>query len=77
MSSAVIYADFNNMDSDGNLRLNTVGTIADLKKYSIELKEGLRLRVADGDLMAEIIARAPAEEGVWRGQIVAGPFELH
>lgn len=76
MKTNLIFADFNNRDEEGYLRLNTVGTIADLKKFSIALEDGLRLRVSDGDLMATIVVRRPASDGIWRGQILEGPFEV-
>lgn len=76
MSTSLIFADFNNRDQDGYLRLNTTGTFEDLDRLSIILEDGLRLRVSDGDLTADIVVRRPAYEGVWRGQILAGPFEL-
>ena len=76
MKTNLIFADFNNRDEEGYLRLNTVGTIADLKKFSIALEDGLRLRVSDGDLMATIVVRRPASDGIWRGQISEGPFDV-
>jgi hypothetical protein len=69
----MIFADFNNRDVDGFLRLNTVGTINDLELKSIALHDGLRLSVSDGDLVAETIIRSPGIEGVWRGEIVGTP----
>ena len=76
MKSNSIFVDFNNRDEGGCLRLNTAGTNADLEKFSIALEGGLRLHVSDGDLMANIVVRRPASEGIWRGQILEGPFEL-
>ncbi len=71
----MIFADFNNRDVDGLIRLNTVGTINDLAAQAITLEDGLRLTVSDGDLAAEIIVRRPSGEGVWRGEIVSGPHD--
>ena len=71
----MIFADFNNRDVDGLLRLNTVGTINDLATQAISLEDGLRLMVSDGDLTAEIVVRSPGREGVWRGEIVSGPHD--
>jgi hypothetical protein len=75
MDNVTIFADFNNRDKDGCLRLNTVGTVADLARFSILLKDGLQLSVSDGDLVAQIAVRAPGDEGVWRGQLLTGPLE--
>lgn len=44
-----VYADFNNHNGR-ELILSCDGTRADLKKLGIELREGLVLRVSDGDL---------------------------
>lgn len=65
-----IYADFNNRDSSGHLRLNCDGTIRDLAERSILLAHGLALTVSDGDLLADIIVHAPGNEGVWTGNVV-------
>lgn len=71
----MIFADFNNRDVEGFLRLNTVGTVNDLAVQSIVLRDGLRLSVSDGDLVAEVVVRRPGSEGIWRGEIVDGPFD--
>ena len=46
-----VYADFNNHNGR-YLLLSCDGTKADLKKRGIVLREGLVLRVSDGDLAA-------------------------
>lgn len=71
-----IFADFNNRDRDGRLRLNNVGTTSDLSLNSITLSDGLRLMVSDGDLAAEIIVRTPGRENVWLGEIVGDIIDL-
>jgi hypothetical protein len=43
MSVQRVYADFQNLDDCNRLRLTCAGTIADLKRQSIELREGLVL----------------------------------
>jgi hypothetical protein len=45
-----IYADFHNADSQGRLRLNSVGTIEDLARQQIELREGVTLTFYSDDL---------------------------
>lgn len=75
--SGTIFVDFNNRDMDGCLRLNTVGTVADLAKFSIHLKDGLQHSVSDGDLTAKIMVRAPGDEGVWRAQLLRRPSETN
>ena len=43
MSKPRVYADFQNLDDSNRLRLTCAGTIADLARQSIELREGLAL----------------------------------
>ena len=43
MSPAKVYADFHNADAKGRLRLNCTGTVEDLARQQIELREGLAL----------------------------------
>jgi hypothetical protein len=65
-----IFVDFNNRDSGGFLRLNNYGTLDDLGRLSISLVDGFHFIGSDGDLQAEVIAREPGLEGVWRGEIL-------
>jgi hypothetical protein len=50
MAKPSIYADFHNADSQGRLRLNSVGTIEDLARQQIELRDGLGLTLYSDDL---------------------------
>jgi hypothetical protein len=50
MTKPRIYADFHNADARGRLRLNSVGTIEDLARQQIELREGLPLTLYSDDL---------------------------
>jgi len=52
MTQPRIYADFHNADSRGRLRLNSVGTIEDLARQHIELREGLPVSLYSDDLDA-------------------------
>jgi len=45
-----IYADFHNADSQGRLRLNCVGTVEDLARQKVELRDGLLLTLYADDL---------------------------
>lgn len=69
-----VYADFNNADARGRLRLNCVGTIKDLARQQVELREGLSLALYsdDGDdhgradeLRADGVVTYSAEEQCW------------
>jgi hypothetical protein len=49
MSSHRIWVDFMKTDDLRRLVLTTLGTLADLRKHQIELREGLRLGVFGDD----------------------------
>ena len=53
MAGPRIYADFHNADPQGRLRLNCVGTVEDLSRQQIELREGLLLTLYSDDLDGE------------------------
>lgn len=66
MNTSLIWVDFMKTDAERRLLLTTRDTLEDLKRFGIELQEGLRLEVysddADDhgnrdDLMAEGIVR--------------------
>ena len=48
-----IYADFHNADSQGRLRLNCVGTVEDLSRQGIVLREGMLVTLYSDDLDSE------------------------
>lgn len=59
-----IYVDFN--DHNGRyLFLGCNGTKADLQKFGVVLKEGLVLRVSDGDLAATGTVKWSPEFSQW------------
>lgn len=68
--TTTIYADFNNADEEGYVRLNADGTARDLTQQGIVLEPGLSLLLADGDMTAQSTVIAPGKEGVWRASIV-------
>ena len=45
-----IYADFHNADRQGRLRLDWVGTLEDLSRQQVQLREGLALVLYSDDL---------------------------
>lgn len=74
MAEPKIYADFHNADAQGRLRLNCVGTLEDLARQQVELREGLLLTLyADDldeqgradDLLVEGIVSFSVEEHCW------------
>jgi hypothetical protein len=50
MKGAKVYVDFHNADTQGRVRLNSVGTKEDLARQEIELREGLLLTLYSDDL---------------------------
>lgn len=68
-SSAVIRVDLHNADSEGFVRLNTVGAIEDLSRYRVILSEGLEIRVTDGEILLVGTVHKPGSEGQWRVEV--------
>ena len=61
-----VYADFNNVDSSGRFRLNRRGTIKDLEKHHLELREGMKLVFTDDEeFEAEGYVTFSSEERIW------------
>lgn len=70
-----IHVDFNNVDADGFVRLNTVGVTNDLALLNIALVDGLRLCASDDEYALEGTVRVPGREGVWRLQVEWDDFK--
>ena len=65
-----IYADFNNADSSGRLRLNIAGSQADLATLGERLMPGLDVIVYCEELEAEgVLERSSEEGGIWVARI--------
>jgi hypothetical protein len=69
-----VYADFQNADAKGRVRLNTVGTLKDLARQQVQLRTGLVLSLYSDDadkagradeLRALGVVEHSAEEGCW------------
>lgn len=60
-----VFADFHNADSQGRLRLNCTGTIEDLARQKIWLKDNLNLILYSEDLEADGIVQYSHEENFW------------
>ncbi len=69
MTKPTIYADFNNADAEGRLRLNCAGTFEDLAHQQVRLEEGLRLILRDEELEADGEAHFSAAERIWVASI--------
>lgn len=60
-----VFADFQNADRSGRLRLNCIGTIEDLTILGLRLQPGLRLRIYSDDLEADGTVEYSEEEHLW------------
>jgi len=60
-----VFADFHNADTQGRLRLNCVGTVEELARQGIALRDGLRLTFYSEDLEADGQVRCSTDENVW------------
>ena len=63
-----IYADFNNCDKEGRVRLNCIGSRDDLERLGIPLEEGMELVVSDSELEVEATATFVVEESIWAAE---------
>lgn len=64
-----LFADFNNADSKGRIRLNTQGTKDDVAALGLTLTEGMPVILDDGDeICADAIVRFCAAEG-WVAEV--------
>ena len=69
MSTPRIYADFNNADSKGRLRLITDGSLSDIKKLNLKMAEGMPVVVYDDELSANAEVTFSEEEKIWVAKI--------
>jgi hypothetical protein len=53
MTKARVYADFQNADAQGRVRMNCIGTMEDLARQQVELQPGLSLTLYSDDLDAQ------------------------
>jgi hypothetical protein len=65
MSNPKVYADFQNADRQGRVRLNCVGTVEDLAQHQIILREGLILTLYSEELEVEGRVHYSTEEHLW------------
>jgi hypothetical protein len=64
-----VFADFHNADEQGRLRLNCVGTIEDLSRQNIELKNGQQVILYSEELEVDGIVSYSDREKVWVASI--------
>ena len=61
----VIYADFNNCDVRGRVRLNIAGSQRDLASTGVRLADGVALHLTDNELQVIGTAEFSEEENIW------------
>lgn len=70
-----VNVDFNNTDSSGRIRLNTVGALESIRNKSIDLIEGKQVELDDEDGLRNIgILKFSKEEYIWVAEIEWGKF---
>jgi len=69
MTPVTLYADFNNADPEGRVRLNVAGTLRDLARQGVQLRQGMAVTVHDEELAADGEAEFSPAEGVWAARI--------
>lgn len=69
MATPSIYADFQNADPQGRVRLTVIGTIEDLARSGLRLIDGLRVTVYDEELEADGVVCRSADEHIWVARI--------
>jgi hypothetical protein len=65
MSYPRVFADFHNADVEGRLRLNCIGTIEDLARHHIELKDGQLLTLYSEDVEVDGTVQYSDMEKMW------------
>ena len=69
MDHARVFADFHNADVRGRLRLNCVGTIEDLDRQGVVLRNGVSLTLYGDELETEGRVEYSSEENLWTAVI--------
>lgn len=64
-----IYADFNNVDEEGCIRLNSTKTTDDIESQNIKLKQGLKVKLTNEELEVEGRLQYSKTEDIWTALI--------
>jgi hypothetical protein len=64
-----IWVDFQNCDSMGRVRLNTVGTLQDLDQLGVVLRDGLKVSLYCLELETEGVVVYSEEDRGWVGAV--------
>ena len=69
MNKLRVFADFHNADAEGRIRLNCAGTVADLKRHGIALRNGQSLIIYSEELEVEGVVHYSEGENLWTAVI--------
>lgn len=64
-----IFADFQNNDAAGRIRLNCIGTIESLSRTGLVLTEGLEAVIYCSELEADGVVRFSESERLWVAEV--------
>lgn len=65
MDKPRVFADFHNADPQGRLRLNCIGTVEDMARQQITMREGQLLTLYSEDLEVDGQTQYSTEENLW------------
>ena len=65
MNKPRVFADFHNADVLGRLRLNCIGTVEDLARQKISLRDGQSLVLYSEDLEVDGVVQYSKKENLW------------
>jgi hypothetical protein len=65
MNHPRVFADFQNADEQGRLRLNCIGTIEDLSRQGTQLIPGGKLLIYSEELEADAVIEYSDQEKIW------------
>jgi hypothetical protein len=69
MNHPRVFADFQNADGQGRLRLNCIGTIEDLSRQGTQLIPGGKLLIYSEELEADAVIEYSDQEKIWVASI--------
>jgi hypothetical protein len=64
-----VFADFQNTDGKGRVRLNTIGTMEDLSQLGLILRDGLEILLYCLELETEGVVVHSEEENIWVSKV--------
>ena len=69
MNKPRVFADFHNADAKGRVRLNCAGTMADLERQKIVLRNGQSLIIYSEELEVESVVHYSEDDQLWTAVI--------